>query len=308
MGQLDIAFKELARTSLVEILRWLMPGIRLESLAELPQELPATLRHVDLLVRTVAEGARAELVVLECQAQRDPQLHPNMLLRAALAHVHHGLPVRTLVLALTEEAALEEEYVYGRHRQGVLSHRVEVRRLYEEEADPVVQSGPEALLPLVPVMKPRDGDRRRLLTQVVARIAELPVSPERKKLYLGWAATFATLTLSRAQVRAIVEDAARRRHFMLNALQDLPLLRDTYQEGLEKGLEEGMKRGLEKGLEKGLEGLRASLMLVYENRFGSAPPFVHEALCKLTDLSQLQALFPLFLSGTSAEIREHLSR
>jgi hypothetical protein len=79
MGQLDIAFKELAKTSLLDLLRWLMPGIRLLSLAEMPQELPATLRHVDLMVKTIGEGDLAELLLLECQVQRDHASVPPVL-------------------------------------------------------------------------------------------------------------------------------------------------------------------------------------------------------------------------------------
>lgn len=312
MRPLDIAFKELARTSLLELLRWLLPGSDLESVAELPSELPAPLRRVDLLVRRTVAGQAPELVVLACQAQRDPGLHASMLLRAALAHVHHGLPVRTVVLALTEAAAVSEEYVYGAHRQGVLVHAVEVRRLYQEGAEQVLRGGPEALLPLVPGMEPRGCSAEQVLQEVVERIAELAGGVEVRRLYVGWAATFATLRLSSQQVRVMVEQVARRRPWMLDALQDLPLLRDTYQEGLEKGRKEGLEKGLEKGrkegLEKGLEqGLRDSLLLIYRDRFGGVPPRGVEGLSRVGDAARLQALFSLFLSGGAAEIEERLS-
>ena len=54
----DTTFKELAKTGLAELLRFLLPGLTFAELVELPQELPSTLRATDLLVRVsgFAEG------------------------------------------------------------------------------------------------------------------------------------------------------------------------------------------------------------------------------------------------------------
>src|SRR5690348_11226606 len=67
------------------------------------------------------------------------------------------------------------------------------------------------LLPLVTVMEPDDGDRRSLVRRVVDRIVERVTADEKRKMLVEQAENFATLRLSRIQVRGIVDDVLRRR-------------------------------------------------------------------------------------------------
>jgi hypothetical protein len=55
----------------------------------------------------------------------------------------------------------------------------------------------------------------------------MDLPPERRRLLLTWASTFATLHLPAIQVKLIVNELPRRRPHMLHPLRDLPLLRDT---------------------------------------------------------------------------------
>jgi hypothetical protein len=280
MGHLDTTIKDLARFSLTDLIRWLMPQVQILSLVEMPQELPATLRRVDILGKVLYDNSGPEMMVLESQAQRDPLLQQVMFLRAALVRMHYGLPVTSLLLALTPEAAIPEEFVYGRWRDRPLVHGVEVHKLYEDSADEALRSAPAGLVPLVPVMRPDagEGDRPRVLAQVIERITAMDISPERKKQFIGWAATFATINLNKAQVDVIVRDVVRRRSFMLNALQDLPLLRDTYQEGLEKGIEKGT-----------LKGQAQAVLNVLEARGVAVPEAARARILSCTDAALLKS-------------------
>lgn len=284
MGKIDIAIKEMAKRNLASLVSWLNPELREVTVVEMPQELPATLRHVDVLLKALAAERDPELMVVESQVEEDGALLKTLLLRAVLVHHFYDLPVRTLLLALTPRAVVPERYEYGRHRGRRLCHGVEVRRIYLEAGDLAVEQAPDAVLPLVPLM--RTGDRRRLLAKTLERIASLELNREDKRLYLAWTSTFATLRLRRAQIDAIVKDVSRRRNFMLNALRDLPLLRETYQEGVE----EGVKQGVKQGVEQGAQALRQAVAEALEERLGPLSPAQVAQLGRCDNLIELAGL------------------
>ena len=68
--------------------------------------------------------------------------------------------MQTIVLALTAAAAVPQAYVYGEGPdQEDLVHRVTVRRLFDESAEAAMATEIKELLPLIPAMKPADGDQ-----------------------------------------------------------------------------------------------------------------------------------------------------
>lgn len=153
--------------------------------------------------------------------------------------------------------------MFGCYGQRFCYHLVDVRPIYDEPAESALSLDIAQLLPLVPAMKPIDGDRAALLSRVLERIIDLsgdddpaysffrvtrPVSDAQRKLMMDQAATFATLHLSQEQVRAIVRTVVERRHYMLDPIRDFPWLRAGYEEGIEKGIEKGMATGMAKSL------------------------------------------------------------
>jgi hypothetical protein len=187
--------------------------------------------------------------IFECQCQADPDLPRSMLTRAVLIHDMHDLPVRTTVLALAPAAVPPPRYVYGEGTDGeALHHSVNVRRVFEEDADAALRRDIAELLPLVTVMEPDDGNRRALVRRVVDRIVERVASDEKRKMLVEQAENFATLRLSRPQVRGIVDDVLRRRRIMIDPLRDFPLVRDGYRKGIRKGEVRGEARGKAKSL------------------------------------------------------------
>ena len=139
----DVSVKEMLVHNFLALLRWLLPEVAVAHVLKLPVELPATARQVDLIVRVRFKAPKPghqpppdKIFILEFQAQRDPNLHRSMLLRAALAHALYGCKVQTIVLALTAAAAVPQAYVYGQGPdQQDLVHRVTVRRLFDESAE-----------------------------------------------------------------------------------------------------------------------------------------------------------------------------
>jgi hypothetical protein len=241
----DTSFKELVTHHFVSLLPWLLPGIASCEVVRLSEELPATLRRADLIVRSQGDGLPPTLQMIECQCQSDPDLLLDMLLRAALAHRQYRLLVDTTLLAFTPEAAVNDQYVFGGRGERQSRHCITVRRIYEEPAEEALRLEIRPLLPLVPAMKPVDGDRPALLARVLDRIIDLGdgggdqsslLTDAQRRLMLDQAATFATLHLSKLQVQGIVRSVVERRHYMLDPIRDFPWLRAGYEEGMATGM------------------------------------------------------------------------
>ncbi len=292
MGLIDTTFRELAKASFPDLLRYLLPDLLSQGseVVELPQELPATVRATDLLVKAVRDGIAHRLVILECQAGREPDLQRLMLLRASLATFYYGLPTSTLLLALTPQAAVPERLVFAYLDDEPLEYAVKVRRIYEESADLALLHAPPALLPLCPIMRPENGDRSALLEQVLLKIAQLDLPNERRERLLTWASTFATLHLTSVQVNLICNDLSRRRPYMLQPLRDLPLLRDTYNEGVADGETKGKA-----------EGKAESLLLLLEVRILPVTEEQRRRILSCQDVRRLDAWFMRALKGATIE-------
>jgi hypothetical protein len=230
--------------------RWLLPEAVSAQTLRLPRDLPATARQADLIVRVRYRSARPALatdreriLLVEFQVQRDPTLHQTMLLRAALAHSLYGRKIRTMVLALTPQAVVEAEHVFGEGPDNDdLRHRVTVREVFAESAEAALATGLAELLPLVATMQPRDGDHAALLGRVLGRILSLGLDEEKQTMMLEQTAHLATLRLPRARVNGIVQAALHRGPTMLN-FRELPYAKSVYREGKAEGKAKGKAKG-----------------------------------------------------------------
>lgn len=252
----DTTFREMFSRGLPALLPWLLPGVRSCEVLKEDKDLATTSRWPDLMLRITdsrlhrmgrrrpGSATATMLQIVECQCQPDPTLSRSMLTRAVLAHDLHDLPVRTTVLVLAPAAVPPSSYVYGEGEAGEpLRHSVTVRHVFAEPADGALRQDIAALLPLVTVMQPPHGDRASLLEQVVTRILERARGHEPRSMLLEQAAHFATLRLSRPQVRDIVQAVLRRKRIMIDPLRDFPLVRDGYDQGKAEGKAEGTAEG-----------------------------------------------------------------
>ena len=240
----DTSFKELVTHHFASLLPWLLPGLGQGEVVRLSEELPATLRRADLIVRSGGTGPPGRLFLIECQCQQDGDLPLDLLLRAALAHRQYKLPVETVLLAFTPAAVIGDEYVFGGQGERRCRHYVKVRRIYAESAEAALELKIDALLPVVAAMEPADGNRAGLVGRVLERIIQGVVPDAQRVLMLDQAATFATLHLSPGQVQGIVREVAERRRYMLDPIRDFPWLRHGYEQGIEKGIAAGLADGI----------------------------------------------------------------
>ena len=251
----DTTFREMFSKGWPALLPWLLPGVSSYEVLKEDKDLATTSRWADLVLRADPKSTRrpqrrsvlkssSVIQIFECQCQADPDLPRSMLTRAVLIHDMHGLPIRTTVLALAPAAVPPPRYIYGEGTDGeVLHHSVNVRRVFDEDADAALRRDIAELLPLVTVMEPDDGDRRALVRRVVDRIVERVTADEKRKMLVEQAENFATLRLSRPQVRGIVDYVLRRRRIMIDPLRDFPLVRDGYRKGIREGKVQGKVEG-----------------------------------------------------------------
>jgi hypothetical protein len=294
-GKYDTSFKELVTHHFGALLPWLLPGVHGAEVVRLPEELPATARHADLILRCDREGSGSVLYLIECQCQFDPKLAADLLLRAALAHRQHGVPVETLLLAFTPQAAIPEDYTFGARPQNASRHTITVRPMYEESAEQALATGIDALLPWITAMKTTGGDSARLLATVLDRIIER-IEPDSQRLWmLDQATTFATLRLSRSQVQGIVREVVERRRYMLDPIRDFPWLRGAYEDGIEKGMEQGKAAGVS-------EGMAASILTVLASRGVVVDDILRQRILKCQDQDRLHRW--LLRAGTAATASE----
>ncbi len=70
-----------------------------------------------------------------------------------------------------------------------------------------------------------------------------------------------------------------------------PLMKTTYERGIEQGIEQGIERGIEQGIERGIEqgiergieqGMRQSALRLMEAKFGPLPPRVKQQVDALS--------------------------
>lgn len=248
----DTSFKELVAHHFTALVPWLVPALRGAQVTRLSEDLPATVRRADLIVRCDREGAAPVLYLVECQCQADSNLPRDLLLRAALAHHQHRLLVETLLLAFTPAASIAPDYIFGARGDLASRHTISVRRLYTESAELALAAEIDAILPWIPTMNPADGDRARLLQTVLERILERIEPDAQRNWMLDQAATFATLRLPRPHVQGIVGQVIERRRYMLDPIRDFPWLRETYEEARELGKAEGIAEGKAEGKAEGI--------------------------------------------------------
>lgn len=308
----DLTVKEMLVHNFLALLRWLLPDVASTRVLKLPVELPATARVVDLIILVKWKAKRGQepppdkIIIFEFQVQRDPKLHRTMVLRAVLAHALYGHKVKTIVLALTPDAVIASDHIYGEGPTGEdLCHRVTVRRVFEESADAALASDIAELLPLIPAMKPRGGDHAALLMRVVERILQQGFEGGQRAMLLEQAAQFATLHLPREKVDGIVRDVTRRHRIMLDPLRDFPLVRHGYRTGYRKGKAEGEAKGVAKGEARGeakgrMAGRSESVLTVLEARGVRVTATLRQKILACTDADRLERWLRSAASAASA--------
>ncbi len=281
MGRADVSGKWLLGEAPEEWVRWMLADPTLEVEEFLTAEFRHVLRHSDVLLR-VRDAQGPFLLLVELQLHYDPEMPRRMQAYAALAEEKYRLSVYPLVLYLLSPApGVSLPDCYHSEFRGLVAHRdFRVVKAWELEARVVVEQGPLALVPLVPLMRGADED---VVRAGVRALWERGAGEEMEVVL----ALFASFIMSAERVRQIVR-------WEMAVLRESPWYQEIVQEGLQQGRQEGLQEGVQKGL------VEAVLHLL-RTRFDLSGSAVESLAMQLQKVSEAEVLRQLLVVAASTE-------
>ncbi len=273
MTDTDNPLKSLILTYKETFAEWLL-GKRLRSVRTLTIELPASRQRSDLLFEAVSEDGNVGLLHIELQGKRSAAPMPWRMLDYMSRTARHewgrrapqgSLSLQSVVLYVGAGAGAGDTGDFALTNfmdQPSLAWRYDVIRLWELEADAVLQMDKPALLALVGQMRMTEPER--IVPAVLGRIQAVPDGEQRSELL--------TALINLIGDEGVLKMIER----MIDMeLLDTPYLRRIRQESWEKGVGEGRQEGRREGVEEGRregveEGLRAAVLAAVTARFN--PP------------------------------------
>ncbi|WP_423225194.1 hypothetical protein [Candidatus Amarolinea aalborgensis] len=331
MTDTDNPLKSLILTYKETFAEWLL-GKRLRSVRTLTIELPASRQRSDLLFEAVSEDGNMGLLHIELQGKRSAAPMPWRMLDYMSRTARHewgrrapqgSLSLQSVVLYVGVGAGAGDTGEYALTNfmdQPSLAWRYDVIRLWELEADAVLQMDKPALLALVGQMRLTEPER--IVPMVLGRIQAVPDGEQRSEL----------LT---ALINLIGDEGVLK---MIERMIDMELLDTPYlrrirqeswekgvgegrQEGRREGVEEGRREGVEEGRREGVEeGLRAAVLAAVTARFNppvqtyqrlehrlrqvrdvSVLPRLLETIIRANTLDEFQSQLETTIAGHSAE-------
>lgn len=296
----DVALKKMLETAHDGFLALIAPGVQFE--AALPTELPATTRQADLVwaVTFDADGSpqrQQGLLHIELQTTARPDLGERLLeymvqlwLRERRGRRAHGeddpiIYVRSIVVVLRPTAALTDPPLrISWADEQRLEFTYDVVKLWEITPERVLKTDYYQLWPLTSLMA---GVTAESTVAVAQRLAEAPLPRAERSDLIGLLIVLAGLRLGRMDL-----SVALRRNLMFGELlKESNFAEVIYDLGREEGEAKGREEGEAKGREEGEEvGLRTSLRLVLEGRFGTLAADVMTAIDALDSGALTEAL------------------
>lgn len=303
MVKTDSSLKQLFTTFIADFLVWIL-GIEITSATPCPIELHGThTLEADLIFDVTAYDGRNSLVHLEFQG---PTTHIPMRLRV-LHYVTHMVedddqkPIMSIVIYIGKDAGKNDtgvHHIYDIEGNPVVSWRYRVIRLYDLDAEELLQTGRPGVLALIGQTRIRNPEQT--IPQVIERINERVQDEEQRAHIFSILLALTTDEKVITMIEQLIETD--------EILRDSPFLRRLRSEGREEGLAEGIEKGLEQGLEKGtLATLRATIIDALQVRFQISEETQTDIARTLETIRNETQLRDLFHAAMQAESSTALS-
>ncbi len=250
-------------------------------LGERSTELPAVARQADLVWEVVSADGIRSLLHIELQAEPDEEMGERLAeYRIRLWRRDH-LDLDSAVIYLRPTVQLPHSpFVIPSRRGRPLSCDFEVVKLWELPAERVLETGYYDLWPLASQMGNVSVEQAVAIGE---RIAAAPLPAAERSELTGLLIVLAELRLRRREVL----DALRRNQMIDEIVRNSSLAEVFFEEGEAKGRAEGM---------------RTSIRLVLEGRFGSLDQALLDAISHVPD-AELERLVILSAKGTLDDVR-----
>ncbi len=205
-------------------------------LEDLPQE-TVSLRRSDYAIRVMDADGRSFLVLLELKSAWEKDSLLQVLEYRTRYQLKHHLPVVSCLVLLKETGAASEVY----EDEEVRFH-CRLVRIYEWEAQEVVDRKLTCLLPFIPLM--RHG--KNFLLQAEEMLYHSDMGRQDRADMLTSMAILSGLASSDLPLEII----RRRKDLMVESAAYNLIKQEGFQEGIEKGIERGIEKGIERSVQK----------------------------------------------------------
>lgn len=225
---------------------------------ELSPELPAASRRADLVWEVERPDGQRGILHIELQTKPDSEIGQRMAEYGLRLWLRDGLPVRSLVVFLRQaETLAQSPFVVEWMGEERLRYIFDVIRLWEVPPERVLETPYYDLWPLAGLMAGMTADSA---VAVAERIAVAPLPAHEREELTNQLLILAGLRIPRQALR--------------EALRRKPMLEDLWKESNLAGAIEDL------AMER---GMRESIRLVLEARFGPVDTAVIEALKPLDE-------------------------
>lgn len=306
----DSIFKSLAEED-PRALLYLVGMLPLNTDAQV-ESLPREFNSLDLVIDhayQVTDRRGKRVVHFEAQAYYRHNVPHRIGRYAAALAITYELPVTPVLVLLSERGA--PATIPDRHtmKQGNLIMKVRYRvvKLWDLDANVVLKSGPQHLLPWVTLMRTSPDQLGQALEAIRA-------AGDRK--LAGQAMTLAGLRYTKGSLESINLLERVQKMLTEEIIKESAFYQDTLEEGIAKGIKRGIEQGLERGKAQGLaEGrmgeARAMIRRLLARRFPGLGPAPQ--LDQIQEAELLEDLFDQLLAtandkSASALLARHFDR
>ena len=225
----DDTMKRLIRAYPQHFVSWVLKGAIFKDALSI--ELKNWTRETDFLL-DVIQNEQQMLMHMEFQSREDENMAQRLLEYNVLATREHGRPVLSCVIYLRKDSNIAESPLVWElpNGQKVLYFHFVVIKLWEIEAEELVQTGLVGLLPLVPLTK--DGGQYEVIDKVATKLATA-----KEYNLLEYARRFASLVYKDGSDR---EWLNRRFAMYKDIFEDSWVVQEERQEGKLEGFQQAL--------------------------------------------------------------------
>jgi predicted transposase YdaD len=245
-----------------------------ERVASVDSNLSTIIAEADKVLRV--EGPDPWLAHFELQSGREAHLPRRLLRYNALLDERHGLPTRSILVLLREQADGDDlSGIYRRSFPGAPDHlefHYQVVRAWQQPVESVLRGG-LGTLPMAPVALLGDMEKEEVIRRMRERIDPEPEIIAKEL----WGVTGLLMGL-----RYPKEEV----NWLLRGVPDMKES-TVYQMILEEGEAKGVAQGK---IEGKIEEARRILFLIGRDRWGEPDPGMVETIESLDDLARVEAL------------------
>ena len=245
MGDFDITLKRLSDEFTADYARFALDDERINligkiDVSKIEKELPLLTREADCLARVSEKEGKEFVLHIDFQAEYKHNIPDRILGYTYRVYEKYKLPVYSVVILLKEtgvEIRTKTEIKVRDLRS--LRHEYKVIKLWEVEAEEILEKKIKGLYPLLPLMK-TDKSGEEIISEA-ARLIEKEVEDiEHKADAYVALRIFSAISFPTALVNKIL----KRRDIMIQSA--------AYQEILQEGERLGIERGERLGIERGI--------------------------------------------------------